>query len=202
MANHELRAARREAVLRSGAELLREGGLGALQMREVARRADVALGTLYSCFSTKEALFAALYARRLDQMFTVVEEEFNTVTDPRVLFIQFATLYRGLYAEFGREVDLGNLITSDNTFDPDTLQSLIRGTSRSVAAMHRILASLHVDQPDAAVVALWSITSGLAAHFTGPRSAFHQVGWDEAVSYTAEIVVNTLHTREGINHDK
>jgi AcrR family transcriptional regulator len=49
-------AARRRRVLDATLELAAEGGFDAVQMRDVAAAADVALGTLYRYFSSKERL--------------------------------------------------------------------------------------------------------------------------------------------------
>jgi AcrR family transcriptional regulator len=50
---------RRERVVRSAMELAAEGGYDAVQMRDVAARAHVALGTIYRYFSSKDHLLAA-----------------------------------------------------------------------------------------------------------------------------------------------
>jgi AcrR family transcriptional regulator len=50
---------RRERIIRAAIELLREGEYESVQMRDVAERAGVALGTLYRYFSSKEHLYAA-----------------------------------------------------------------------------------------------------------------------------------------------
>jgi TetR/AcrR family transcriptional regulator, cholesterol catabolism regulator len=52
-------AARRERVLAAALELGAAGGYEAVQMRDVAQRAGVALGTIYRYFSSKDALLAA-----------------------------------------------------------------------------------------------------------------------------------------------
>lgn len=51
--------ARRERVIRAAMELASEGGYDAVQMRDVATRAHVALGTIYRYFSSKDHLLAA-----------------------------------------------------------------------------------------------------------------------------------------------
>jgi AcrR family transcriptional regulator len=51
--------ARRQRVLSAALELGAEGGYDAVQMRDVAQRADVALGTIYRYFSSKDALLSA-----------------------------------------------------------------------------------------------------------------------------------------------
>ena len=52
-------AARRERVLRTALELGATGGYDAVQMRDVASSAGVALGTIYRYFESKDHLLAA-----------------------------------------------------------------------------------------------------------------------------------------------
>ncbi len=54
----ERQAARRQRVLRAALELAAEGGYDGVLMRDVADRADVALGTVYHYFSSKDHLLA------------------------------------------------------------------------------------------------------------------------------------------------
>jgi TetR/AcrR family transcriptional regulator, cholesterol catabolism regulator len=63
-------AARRQRVLEAALELGAEGGYDAVQMRDVATRANVALGTIYRYFSSKDHLLAAAlveWARDLER---------------------------------------------------------------------------------------------------------------------------------------
>jgi AcrR family transcriptional regulator len=55
-------ALRRQRVLVAALKLAGEGGYDAVQMREVAATADVALGTIYRYFSSKDHLLAAAMA--------------------------------------------------------------------------------------------------------------------------------------------
>ncbi|MBX3314220.1 MAG: TetR/AcrR family transcriptional regulator [Actinobacteria bacterium] len=50
--------ARRQRIVRSALELLEQRPYDQIQIRDVAERADVALGTLYRYFPSKEQLFA------------------------------------------------------------------------------------------------------------------------------------------------
>jgi AcrR family transcriptional regulator len=55
-------AARRRRLLEAAVELAHEGGYDAVQMRDVAARAEVALGTLYRHYSSKDQLLLAALA--------------------------------------------------------------------------------------------------------------------------------------------
>jgi AcrR family transcriptional regulator len=51
-------AERRARVIQAAMQLARDGGYDAVQMREVSARADVALGTIYRYFASKDEILA------------------------------------------------------------------------------------------------------------------------------------------------
>ena len=55
-------------MLSETAELAREGGWDAVQMREVAQRSDVALGTLYRYFPSKEFLLVSVMVADIESL--------------------------------------------------------------------------------------------------------------------------------------
>jgi AcrR family transcriptional regulator len=61
-------AARRRRVLDATLELAAAGGFDAVQMRDVAAAADVALGTLYRYFPSKIHLLVSALARELERV--------------------------------------------------------------------------------------------------------------------------------------
>ncbi|HVU61542.1 MAG TPA: TetR family transcriptional regulator [Mycobacteriales bacterium] len=60
--------ARRERILDAAVGLASEGGYDAVQMREVAERAEVALGTLYRYFPSKVHLLVSALGRTFQQL--------------------------------------------------------------------------------------------------------------------------------------
>src|SRR5437763_13219260 len=64
----EAQRARRRRILQAAAELATEGGFDAVQMREVAERADVALGTLYRYFPSKIHLLVSVLADEMEEL--------------------------------------------------------------------------------------------------------------------------------------
>ena len=67
-ATTESQRARRSRILNAAVALARQGGYDAVQMREVADLADVALGTLYRYFPSKVHLLAAAMVRQLEAL--------------------------------------------------------------------------------------------------------------------------------------
>lgn len=60
-------AARRDRIMDVAVALAERGGYHEVQMREVAEKAEVALGTLYRYFPSKSQLLAAAFARHLQR---------------------------------------------------------------------------------------------------------------------------------------
>src|SRR5580698_9243654 len=60
--------ARRQRVIDAAMELGLEGGYEAVQMRDVAARAHVAMGTFYRYFSSKDHLLAAALVHWVEQL--------------------------------------------------------------------------------------------------------------------------------------
>ena len=60
--------ARQERIVAAAVELAGEGGYDAVQMREVAERSGVALGTLYRYFPSKKHLLVAAMGQELARM--------------------------------------------------------------------------------------------------------------------------------------
>jgi TetR/AcrR family transcriptional regulator, cholesterol catabolism regulator len=61
-------AARRQRVIQAALQLASHGGYDAVQMRDVAATADVALGTIYRYFSSKDHLLAAAMVEWVDDL--------------------------------------------------------------------------------------------------------------------------------------
>jgi TetR/AcrR family transcriptional regulator, cholesterol catabolism regulator len=73
---------RRRRILNAAVGLARQGGYDAVQMREVAEIADVALGTLYRYFPSKVHLLSAAMVRQLESLQEQLTREQPKGDDP------------------------------------------------------------------------------------------------------------------------
>ncbi|WP_406149533.1 TetR family transcriptional regulator [Streptomyces sp. NBC_01012] len=71
----ERQEARRRGILQAGAQLAGRGGFEAVQMREVADAAGVALGTLYRYFPSKVHLLVAIMQDQLQHLHAVLRRK-------------------------------------------------------------------------------------------------------------------------------
>ncbi len=74
--------ARRRRILNAAVSLARQGGYDAVQMREVAEIAGVALGTLYRYFPSKVHLLSAAMVRQLESLQEQLTREQPKGADP------------------------------------------------------------------------------------------------------------------------
>lgn len=123
---------RRKRILDATIALASGGGFDAVQMRAVAERADVALGTLYRYFPSKIHLLVSALAREFEQANAVFERKpipGDTVPD-RVLYVLSRTT-RGLQ----RDPNLTEALTRAFMFADASVANEIHVVGRHVTRM-------------------------------------------------------------------
>jgi AcrR family transcriptional regulator len=136
-------AARRSRVIEAAMALASEGGYDAEQMRDVASRASVALGTIYRYFTSKDQLLAAAMVEWLGQLEQQVAQR-----PPRgdTAAERVVDVVRRANRTLGRNPRLtAALVTAVAAPDPDVV-ALHRESS---AAMQRILSASMGDLDEA-----------------------------------------------------
>jgi AcrR family transcriptional regulator len=94
-----LREATADAIAAAAEEVFAEQGLRGAHMGEIARRAGVAVGTLYNHFADREALLAELVARRRSELVARLDEVLAAGAD-KPFREQLASFLRALFAHF------------------------------------------------------------------------------------------------------
>lgn len=89
-------AARRERILDAAMELATDGGWDSVQMREVADRAEVALGTLYRYFPSKVHLLVSVLGRTFTQLHDSVQVDRGVGTPQERVYRVVAVMTRYL----------------------------------------------------------------------------------------------------------
>lgn len=146
--------ARRDRVIRAALDLAAEGGYDAVQMRDVAARAQVALGTIYRYFPSKDALLLAVMVQWLGDLEARVTRRPPTgdTTVERIMDV----LTRALRA-MDREPRLTAAVISAMTAGDPTSVGAIEEVTR---AMARLLRSAFPDRVDATLEAAASKALG------------------------------------------
>lgn len=76
----------RDALLKAGHEVISEKGIDAATMLEISERADVASGTIYNYFKSKEELAIAVLELVMEQLALRIEQVTNSFTDPAQVY--------------------------------------------------------------------------------------------------------------------
>ena len=93
LSQHEKQQLRADKILHAAQSLARENGFLTLNVADVARQAEVSVGTLYVHFQNKEGLIAALAIRALDgrlDTFTDIYERKDILPAEKLITIIFA----------------------------------------------------------------------------------------------------------------
>jgi AcrR family transcriptional regulator len=76
----------REALVQAGYSVMSEKGIDAATMQEIAERADVGAGTVYSYFKSKDELAVSVMERVMHNLAVRIEEVTNKFTDPAQVY--------------------------------------------------------------------------------------------------------------------
>ena len=115
---------RRHRLFDAAERVFLESGYGAATMDDVANRAGMSKKTLYEVFTTKEALFTALIADRIDTMITPAEKDWGKRPPADVLrsvLRQFA-----LFVLSPRQMAMSRLMAAEGERYPELAQAFHR----------------------------------------------------------------------------
>lgn len=187
---------RRRDIL-GAARALVESGVSDLTMRDVALKARVSPGTIYVYFKTKEEIFLTLYAARVDAFADEVDAVCAEARDWDDLFSKFAERYLAFYRDYGHALNVWSLLADPAALEslpPDLTQKLraqvVRTfTTASSKAREVAAAEGRVLRDDPLVMPfLWTVLTGLADNFSGPRAKAHPHRWEDMVRFAAQTL--------------
>lgn len=179
---------RRAQLLEAVIDLVREVGPSALQMRDVAERAGIALGTVYRYFSSKEHLLAAALcewqerlARRVLSPRAAEEEASGDLTERVLSYVRKEV--RG----FARNPKIAELMVQVHvSSDPYAREALARMAAINDEVMVKLLAGVPPERAETIKYALGSILmSNLVYWVTGRETLAELTHQVESVTLMA-----------------
>ena len=132
-------SARREAILNAAFDEFSAQGFAAARLDDVARRADVAKGTIYLHFKDKEALFQELVRTMLSPLVMTLEQLRASDVPIRIVLERFADLFvREIYGT--RRRDVARLVITEGARFPSIAEFYYREVvERGIAAMRAMI---------------------------------------------------------------
>ena len=169
--------ARRERILLSAQSLLHERDYDQIQVREVADDAEVALGTLYRYFPSKEILYAHALLNWSEAFEARVQARNRGATDDAE---RLRSLLRGAVRAYERAPNFFRLLTALEVATDPAVREVF--TTFSVRFVEVLRAVLHdCDEHDAATIAfvasavLGSVLRSWSQHGTPIRSVYERI---------------------------
>ncbi|MFF3558505.1 TetR family transcriptional regulator [Streptomyces sp. NPDC002574] len=141
----ERQEARRRRILQASAVLAGRGGFDAVQMREVAERSDVALGTLYRYFPSKIHLLVATMQDQLERLHEALRKRPPAAAGPADRVAE--TLMRAFRA-MQRDPHLADAMVRALNFADRSVSPEVDAVSRLTTAI--ILDAMRLDGPPGA----------------------------------------------------
>ncbi len=117
---------RRAQILDTARTLLFKKGIDATSMNQIAKNAELSVGTLYLYFKNKESLFAALQEEGLTLLCDTIKEESTKGLTPREKLERVALAYMDFSEEYRKYFDIINyFLTSPEIVFPPFLKSRV-----------------------------------------------------------------------------
>ncbi len=143
---------RRAQIVRAAMDALKRGEYEQIQMRDIAEAADVALGTLYRYFSSKEHVYAAVLMEWAQPVFVAGQ------ADSRLDEAGLRDKVRGIIVSFERRPAFFKVcMMLQNTTDPNAAQIMKQFADTAQQTLAGDFAALGIAAAEDAAVMLWGI---------------------------------------------
>ncbi|HEX4110783.1 MAG TPA: helix-turn-helix domain-containing protein [Solirubrobacteraceae bacterium] len=190
------RARTRRKLTDAARTLIAEKGVEGLRISEITERADVALGSFYNHFESKDDLVAEVVADTIEAMAEAIEATMAGLEDPAEAVSFAARSYVRLVAENAELASLlVNLDRADAQFERAVLPYALGAISRGIDA-----GRFQVADPHLALIAIIGSTLAvmraiLDGRYEGDVDTLHAEGVLRAVGLTPEDA-HAVATRE------
>ncbi len=132
---------RRRQILDAARELLFSKGLNAISVNQIARQAELAVGTIYFYFRSKEEIFAVLQEEGLELLLNDVHQALEKGTDAKESLHLIAQAYLNFSRDQKNYFDVINyfLSAADVMFAPEIKQQIDQHGNRILMVVEQAL---------------------------------------------------------------
>ena len=166
--------ARRDGAIRAALELGTEGGYDAVRMRDVAARADIALGTLYRYFGSKDHLLAAAMASWTGDLRSRITKRPPTEASP---VLQVVEVLRRASHSLERQPRLGEaLVKALSSHDAGVAEANGEVSSHIRSMLEPFLLDLDADVREGLIDLIAQVWHSSLMGWANGRFPIHEVG--------------------------
>jgi AcrR family transcriptional regulator len=188
--------ARRAKLIETVVALIQEVGPEAVQMRDVAERSGIALGTAYRYFASKEHLFAVALTEWQDRLTRRIVQNARAELGATSADEQVRTYLRRELRGFARNPQLAALMVRMHVSpDPHARATLIRMRDANTAVMRGLLSDLDPATARRLQAALDAVLINAVVHWVTGRATMPAVAAE--LDAVAQLILAPYATTSG-----
>jgi TetR/AcrR family transcriptional regulator len=191
---------RREQILEAGRELILKHGIYDVSVQQIAKLAELSVGTIYLYFDSKEEIFATLQEGILEDLYDDAEKALAGVTDPRDKIRAIAEAYKRFSEENKKYFDVINYFISPlDVFFPKLLKTQVDQHGNRILSILVQVISEGIDAglfekviPKRCAIILWATLHGLIQFRKMRDTVLKEEDFDELYRYSVDSFIEGL----------
>ncbi len=191
---------RRQQILDAARAMVLQYGVTAVSIQQIAKKAELSVGTIYLYFENKEEIFATLQEDVLDLLYEKISTAIKSIDDPREKIRQTAYAYNIFSIKYKQYFDIINyfLAPTEIIFPPNLKEKIdTHGNkilSLIVQAIEEGAKAGYFDTTNAkkCAVVLWGTIHGLLQFRKLKNTILKNDDFDEIYNYSVECFIKGL----------
>lgn len=191
---------RRLQILDAARSLVLKYGVFAVSVQQIAKLAELSVGTIYLYFESKEEIFASLQQEVLDLMFEEMEEAIRGSAGPADGLRVIARVYNSFSVENKRYFDVINyfLSPSDIIFPPHLKTEIDHHGNRILSLVVEVIERgvregvFEAPNPKRCAIVMWATIHGLIQFRKLRDTILRDEKFDELYRYSVECFIEGL----------
>ncbi len=191
---------RRLQILDAARSLVLKYGVFAVSVQQIAKLAELSVGTIYLYFESKEEIFASLQQEILDLMFEEMEEAIRGAAGPADGLRVIARAYNSFSVENKRYFDVINyfLSPSDVIFPPHLKTEIDHHGNRILSLVVGVIERgvregvFEAPSPKRCAIVMWATIHGLIQFRKLRDTILRDENFDELYRYSVECFIAGL----------
>ncbi|MBN1635025.1 MAG: TetR/AcrR family transcriptional regulator [Deltaproteobacteria bacterium] len=191
---------RRQHILNAARKLLLKKGIAATSMNQIARNAELSVGTLYLYFKNKEELYAALQEEGLDMLYDKIQQALLLGNTPETKLKEMANAYRCFSVEHKNYFDIINyfLTSPEIVFSPGFKSRIDEHGNRIINLIEEVMKSkidpkikTDMDARQAALV-YWSNLHGMLQFRKLQNTILKDQNFEDLYLFSIKYILKSL----------
>ncbi len=191
---------RRDQILDAARELILNHGIFDVSVQQIAKLAELSVGTIYLYFNSKEEIFATLQEGILEMLYSMASGAVADAADPKDRIRAIANVYRQFSVEQKKYFDVVNYFISPlDIFFPKLLKSQVDHHGNKILSILTESIKQGIEdgifdavKPKRCAIVLWGTLHGLIQFRKMSDTVLKDENFDDIYDYSVECFISGL----------